>query len=297
MLFRYGFPRAWQSLTRNKRAAFNSILIVTASLAVLGMIGLLYRNVEHYSRVWLTNTSVSLFLRPDLDAEGRAAVLDRVRRNPLVKTAALISPKEGLNALAERLGAEYSLFAGIEPDTLPYVIDFEVLVDFRSRLEEIARGFRAIPGVEEAVYAERALDKVNLFFTLVQGIGLFFIVLLGTAYYLTVSHATRLSLHARREEIEILDLVGATRNVIRSAFVVESMLIALGGFLLALGVTVGCYRLIIRGLAFNPLTATLQSQTVFLPWQAIAVTALSVLLLAAMGSFLAVNRVLKDLEP
>src|SRR5574341_605167 len=142
MLLRYGFPRAWQSLRRNKRAAFNSVLILTASLAVLVMIGLLYRNVEHTSRAWLSHTSVSLFLRPDVDAAGRAAILERVRRHPLVKSAALIAPKEGLNALAERLGAEYSLFAGIEPDTLPYVIDFDVLVDFRARLDDIARGFR-----------------------------------------------------------------------------------------------------------------------------------------------------------
>jgi cell division transport system permease protein len=297
MLIRYGFPRAWQSLKRNKRATFNSILILTASLAVLGMIALLYRNVDHYSRLWLSNTSVSLFLAPGVDAEGRAAILDKVRRHPLVKSAAMIAPKEGLNALAERLGAEYSLFAGIEPDTLPYVIDFEVLLDFRSRLEDIARGFRAIPGVEEAVYAERVLDKVNLFFTVMRGIGLFFVALLGAAFYLTVSHAARLSLHARREEIEILDLVGATRTVIRSAFVVESVLIALGGFLLALAVTAGCYALAVRGLAFNPLTQTLQGQAVFLPALGVAGTGLAVLLLAALSSFLAVNRMLKDLEP
>ena len=297
MLLRYGIPRAWQSLARNKRAAFNSVLILTASLSVLGMVGLVYRNIEYNSRVWLSNTNVSLFLRQGLDAEGRAAVLDRVRRHPLVKSAALIAPKEGLNALANRLGAEYSLFMGIDADTLPYVVDFEILVDFRSRLEEIARAFRSIPGVEEVVYTERVLDRVQLFFMALEGIGAFFVVLLAVSYYLTVSNATRLSMHARREEIEILSLVGATRGVIRSAFVVESMLVAVGGFLISLGITSACYLLAKQGLAANPLTQPLREQAVFLPWRGIFIAGLSVVSLAALSSFLAVNRVLKDFEP
>jgi cell division transport system permease protein len=296
MLIRYGIPRARQSLLRNPWAALNSILILTASLAVMGMIGLLYLNVQHFAQLWLSNTSVSLFLRPELDDDGRAAILERVRQHPLVKSAALVTPQEGLRVLSERLGGDSSLLTGIDSAALPYSIDFDVVVDYRKRLGEIAHTFRNIPGVEEVIYTERVLEKIDLFFSLTQAVGIFFLALLAISFYLTVAHSTRLSLHSRRDELQILDLVGATRGVIRSAFVVEGVFIAAAGYALALAVVGVCYVLVARGLGFNALTHTLQGQTVFLPWPALAAAFLVTVGLAALSSRQSVNRMLRELE-
>lgn len=300
MLIRYGIPRAWQSLARQPRAALNSVLILAAALAVMGMIALLYLNVRHFGQLWLSSTSVSLFLRAELDDGERAAILERVRRHPLVKSAVLVTPQQGLRTLAERLGAEnpaQAALAGLEGDVLPYSIDFDVVVDYRKRLGEIAKAFRNIPGVEEVVYTERVLDRVEQFFTVTQAVGAFFLALLALAFYLTIAHATRLSLHARREELQILDLVGATRGVIRSAFVVEGVLISAAAFALALALVALCYAAVIQALAVNPVTKTLQGQTVFIPWAALAGAFGAVLLLAGVSSWRAVNSVLRELEP
>lgn len=296
MLMRYGIPRARQSLARSPWAALNSVLILTASLAVMGVIGLLYLNVEHFARLWLSNTSISLFLRADLDDDGRAAILERVRRHPLVKSAALVGPQEGLKVLAERLGGDSSLLAGIDPDTLPYAVDFDVVVDYRKRLAEIAKTFRNIPGVEEVIYTERVLEKIDLFFTLTQALGALFLGLLTVSFYLTIAHSTRLSLNARREELQILDLVGATRGVIRSAFVVEGVVIATAGYALALALVAACYAAVTQGLGLNPLTRTLQGQTVFLPWPALVGAFAVTVGLAALSSRRAVNHMLRELE-
>src|SRR5690348_1466111 len=116
MLIRYGIPRARQSLARQPWATLSSVLVLTASLAVMGMMGLLYANVDHFGQLWLSNTSVSLFLRADLDDDGRAAILERVRRHPLVKSATMVTPAQGLKTLGERLGTDSALLAGIESD-------------------------------------------------------------------------------------------------------------------------------------------------------------------------------------
>jgi cell division transport system permease protein len=297
MLLRYGIPRAWRSLIRNGRSTVNTVLILTASLAMLGMIALLYLNVDHFARVWLSNTSVSLFLRDDLGDDGRAAILERVRRHPLVKAAVLVPPSDALKSLAQRLGDGHGLLAGIESDSLPYAIDFDVVVDYRRQLGEIVRVFRNIPGVEDVVYTERMLDKVDLFFAFTQGIGLFFMGLMALSFYLTISHATRLSLHGRREEVEILDLVGATPGLIRSAFVMEGVLIAGAACLVSAGVVAGCYALVNLGLGLNPLTAVIQGETVFVPWEALAAAAAAALGLSALSSLLAVRRMLREFAP
>ena len=101
MYLSYGIPRALRNIWKNWRASFNSLVILTASLGVLGLIVLLYTNVIQLSSVWLSNTTVSLFLKPGLAPEVRQAILEEVEGHPLVKKANLISPEPGLKSRAD----------------------------------------------------------------------------------------------------------------------------------------------------------------------------------------------------
>jgi cell division transport system permease protein len=297
MYFRYGIPRALRGLRTNWRATANNVLILAASLAVLGMIVLLYLNVVHFSESWLSNTSVSLFLRPGLDDSQRQSLLEQVRQHPLVKAAVLVTPSDGLRDLAEKLGADPALLAGAGQDGLPYTIDFDLFVDYRDRVGSVAERFRSLAGVSDVVYTERLLDNVRLFFVMTKIIGGFFIALLLISFFLIVSHATKLSLYARREEIEILSLVGATRHFICSAFIVEGMLIALAGGALAAGIVWLCHQLLISGLSWNEVTTAIKQQSVFLPPRELGAAIAAAGLLGGVSSYLAVTRLLRDFQP
>ena len=295
MALRYSLPRAVHNLSRNWRTTLNSVLIVASSIAVLGMIVLLYVNVQHASQVWLANTSVSLFLEPKLNAARQEALLAKVRRHPMVQTAQLVSPQEGLAALARRLGTRQSLFEGDAQDVLPYTIDFELYVDYRERIDEIARSFKAMPGVADVVYAEQVLDKVQTFFSLTQSVGLFFVGLMLVSFCLIVANAIKLSMHARIEEIEILTLIGATRGFVRVGLVMEGMAISLAGGVLAVGLIWGAYRLLLAGLSWDALTQELRGAAVFFPWAVVGYALLVIVSLGGLASHLSVNRVLRGL--
>jgi cell division transport system permease protein len=261
------------------------------------MFALLYVNVDHLGRIWLSNTSVSLFLKGDLDEAGRQQLLARVKSNPLVQEARLISPKEGLQQLAERLGADHALMQGLDESALPYAIDLEVAVDYRKRLGEAARQFRAVPGVDDVVYSERLLDKVQAFFWVVEWVGLAFVALVALAFCLIIAQSTRLSLYAHREEVEILDLVGATRRLIRSAFVLESVLVALGAWIVALALVAGSFLAVREVLNVSALAPWIHGQTVFVPWMAWAGSGAAAILLAGISAGWAVQRLLRELTP
>jgi cell division transport system permease protein len=293
----YGWSRALANLRRTWRSALGTLLMLTAALAVLGMVGLLYVNVEHLGRLWLSNTTLSLFLNGGLDDTARQELLGQVQANPLVQRAQLVSPREGLQQLAERLGADHALMQGLDESALPYAIDIEVAVDYRKRLGEAARQLRALPGVEDVVYTERLLEKVQAFFTAVEWVGAGFLALVTVAFCLIVAQGTRLSLYARREEVEILDLVGATGRLIRGAFVLEGVLIALGAWALALALVAGAYAAIRQGLQASPLAPWVQGQTVFLPWLAWGGAGAAAGVLAALSAWLAVSRLLRELTP
>ena len=293
----HSIPRAARNLWRNWRATLNSMLIVASSLAVLGMIAVLYLNVVHISEILLSNTTVSLFLRSDLSSGERSALLQQVNKHPMVKNAQLVSPEEGLKSFASKLGADHTFLADVEEDGLPYTIDFELFVNYRKRIGDIAELLGGLPGVEEIVYAERLIDKVKLFFDLTKGVGLFFSALILISFCLIIANSTRLSLHSRRQEIEILHLAGATRGFIRSAFLVESVLVAMAGWGMALLLVGFAYRLIIAGLTWNAFTMRLKDQSIFFSWQMLAASLLVIMVLGGISSLLSVNRMLREIEP
>jgi cell division transport system permease protein len=297
MYWSYGIPRALQNLRTNWRTAFYSTLIIAASFAMLGMGVLLYGNVMNLSRLWLSNTSLSLFLKPGLSAEQRGALLTRLRADPAVSRALEVSPEEGLRLLADKLGTDRSLMEGIDPKGLPYTIDFDLELEERANIAEIAARYRKAPGVDEVVYGERVVERVRAFFNVIQGVGLFLIGLILLAFWFIVSNATKLSLYARRDEIEILAAVGATRRVIGSSFVIEGMLLAVAGFVAALAITFACYELLVGALAFNESTRVLVARIRFLPWPGLLLALLGTLAVAGLGSRVAVTRLLRGLEP
>lgn len=294
---RYSIPRSLRGLRRNWRWALNSVLIVASAISVLGMIVLLYINVQHAAHIWLSNTSISLFLTPGLSTQQQGEVLTQVRTHPLVSKAVLISPNEGLASLAHRLGAGESLFNAEDADSLPFTIDFEIYVDYRNRIESIAENFRKIPAVQDVVYAERMLEKVDLFFVITQIVGLFFIGLILISFCLIIANAIKLSMHARLEEIEILSLIGATRAFIRIAFVLEGVIISVIGGALAVVLIWVAYELLMAGLTWDVFTRGLREISIFFSWPVLAGALAVIMVLGGLSSHLSVTRVLRSLEP
>ena len=296
MLLSYGIPRAMQSLTVNWRASLNSMLIISASLSVLGAGVLLYLNVIYFSHLWLSNTTISLFLRPGLIAEERANLLERVRGDSLVVTAEMVTPKEGLKLLGAKLGADHGLLAGVDEAELPYTIDFELSEEDRSGIHAAVAKFVAFDGVDEVVYAERSLASVRLFFTVTQGVGLFFIGFVLLSFFMIVSNSVKLSLHTRLDEIEILAAVGATDRAIRASFVIEGMILSMAGYLVALVIVWLGHSLVIAALTWNEATMVLKTRALFLPGDLLAISFVLAVAIGGMASHFSVTRLLRDIR-
>lgn len=296
MYLRYGIPRGLRSLRTNWKANFNTILILSSSLSVLGMIALLYLNLTHFSEIWFSNSKISLFLDSGIEAERRTALLEQVRGLELVRKAELITPREGLKALSETLGTNQNILAGAGVEGIPYTIDLELRVGHQEQIGGVARSLANLPGVEDVLYTERRLREVRMFFTVLQGVGGFFIALILTSLFLIVSHATKLSLHSRREEIEILSLVGATRGFIRSSVIVEGLLIALAGGLFSVLTIWICFLFLRAGLSWKELTSSLQGEAIFFSLRDLMYALGAASLLGAVSSYFAVNKLLKDME-
>ena len=183
---------------------------------------------------------------------------------------------------------------GVRTDSLPHTIDFELRVEARERIREIAKRYTELEGVSEVVYAERALDRVRIFLLVTQAVGLFFIGLIVLSFLFIVSNSTKLSLHTRQEEIQILAAVGATRRVIGSSFVVEGVVLAGAGFILALAITWVSYLALVYALAWSHTTAALAERTLFFAPEHLLIALGASMVLGGLGSRLSVGRLLHE---
>jgi len=148
----------------------------------------------------------------------------------------------------------------------------------------------ALPEVEEVQGGSQWVDGLAQFRRLFQGVGLAVGAVLALAAILTVTTATTLVLHLRRDEMEIMRLVGATENVIRWPRLLQGMAQGLVASIVALATLELAYAVAVPRLEpLLPVTIGLERVAFLSPWQALALIGAGTML-GAMGGLLARGR-------
>lgn len=157
-------------------------------------------------------------------------------------------------------------------------------------VEELAASLRQSPGVADVRYDREWLDRLLSAVTVIRGVGLALGAILTIAAALTVANVVRLALHARRDEVEIMQLVGAPTVYIRGPFVMEGVLQGGIGAIAALALLAALF-LAVKGQYLTPLAATLNLASVgFLPLELCAMLLLGGMAVGCVGGLVAAGR-------
>lgn len=240
---KYFFQEAAISSWRRQRTALLAVATIAAALFVLGGFLLVTSNMEGLLGRWRESAEFSIFLRDDLSAADRAA-LDRVltesgiaaSREYVSKEQAMVRFKRDFPDLADAT-------ADLASNPLPASIDVRVTASDTAAeaLNRLAAQVRAMSGVADVRYDRQWIERLVTLVGLVRGVGVVLASILVVAAALTVASVVRLALYARRDEIEIMELVGAPLAYIRGPFVVEGILQGGAGAVVALGVLWALY--------------------------------------------------------
>jgi cell division transport system permease protein len=234
----YFVKETTHNLWRNRLMTLAAILTVGVSLALAGSALLLRQGVSSASSELRGGVPLTIFMNADATPSQLAAVRAELQRDSEVKSVRFYGKA---NSFAEF----QRMFAG-EPDLLHSVTESDLPPSFRvtlrhvSEAEAVGQQFQGAPGVKQVAYAKKAVDtmlSVTRFAQLV--ILVLAVVLLGSALVL-ILNTIRMAIFARRREVAIMKLVGATNWFIRIPFMleglVEGFLGAIGAGLLVLGI-------------------------------------------------------------
>jgi len=254
----YAFDEAIVSLWRGRRSGVLSVATISVALFVLGAFLIATSNLERLGDEWGRSAEMSVYLADDASVENRQAVEALLANGTLVAGHQFVSKDEALR----RFKATFTDLAGavetVEVNPLPasYEVRLQAGPAAKDAVAALASKLEQTAGVSDVRYDRQWLDRLLSAVTLVRSIGFLLGAFLTIAAALTVANVVRLALWARRDEIEIMHLVGAPQTFIRGPFVMEGVLQGGMGALLALAALALTF-LVVRGSYLVPLAQAL----------------------------------------
>ena len=236
---------ALRDLHRAGRVAVAAILLTTLSLAALGGFWLVSTNVGQAAEQWRDRVRITVFLKQEPSAAETDELVDRVQAMPGVAAVRYVSKSEALGTLKEVLGKDASVAEQLPTNPLP--ASLEVMLNEQGATPEGARGLitrlSELPETDEVSGGMDWVDRLARGRRLLDVIGLGIGAVLAVAAILTVTTATTLVLHLRRQELEIMRLVGAPELVVRLPLLLQGMLQGLLGAVMAIWLLIAVYAL------------------------------------------------------
>jgi cell division transport system permease protein len=237
---RYALDEALISLRRNGRSALLSIGTVAVAFLTLGLFLLAATNLQRAVEQWGSTAQIAVFLRDDVAEATRTRLTSDLSAHAVVERVEYVSRDDALVRFRTDF-PELADMAAEESNPFPASIDVQLRDDAApAAVDGLVRELRTHEGVLDVRYdrewVERLLGLVNG--VRLAGLAVTSVLVLGAAF--TVAAIVRLSLFARRDEVEIMRLVGAPFAYLRGPSITEGALIAGLGALAAL---LGLYAL------------------------------------------------------
>ncbi len=242
--FKYLARQGLHSMVKNRLMSAASIGVLTVCLLITGVAGLFTLNVGSLMDYLGSQNETVVYLDEDLTDEGLAAVDSALRAISGLREVTYVSKDEALERMKESMGESAYLFDVFEGSENPFLANYRVVLDDVSDLPEIQPQLEAIEGVT-SVGAPMQLSE--MFTSIHQGVSLVCVVLvavLGFVSVVVISNTIRLTVFARRKEINIMKYVGATNGFIRLPFFVEGITVGLIAGAISTALVLGGYQLL-----------------------------------------------------
>jgi cell division transport system permease protein len=234
----YALRQAWASLWRSKASSVFAIVAIALALTVLGALLLITWNGERVLAQWTSAAEFSVYLDDVATRDQRRSIEDAIDDSGLAAGRDFVSKEQALARFRREFSSLASIADGLDDNPFPASIDVRVRGEAErdGRAAALVSRLAAMPGVADVRHDQEWLTRAGAGLETIRAAGLALAALMAAAAAVTVATVVRLGLHARRDEIEIMDLVGAPMAFIRGPFVAEGLLQGGFGALCALGV-------------------------------------------------------------
>jgi cell division transport system permease protein len=230
-----------------------SVITIGVTLVLVGAFALMLQNMEELLDRFGDELLVTAYLETGISEEALRDLERRVRNVDGVESVEGISPDEALARFSDSVGSQAALLEGLDDNPLPASLEVSLAPEHRSAggLEAVAAVIGGFPGVASLSSGRDWVEGYLRAVALLRGIGTGLGAILALATLLIVANTIRLGIFARRDELEILSLVGASRTFVQTPFLMEGALQGTVGGAIALGLLFALFSIVLPGLEFG----------------------------------------------
>ncbi|MBN2429148.1 MAG: ABC transporter permease [Deltaproteobacteria bacterium] len=265
---------------------------VAVSLTIIAFFSILFFNIEQLTIHWGRQVQIKAFLDVVPKTEVLQAWTRKIEAFPEVEKVVYVTQMQAFERFRERLGQNADLLRGLTSQILPASLEIELKEQFRSRsgIQAVVEKLRQNQNLQDLHYGQDWLERFESFVTLLKfSAGILGSFLLFATVFI-VSNTIKLTLYARRDELEIMSLVGGTPLFIKTPYIFEGAFQGAFGALVALGSTYLIYQFLLKKSLVTLLFTMGVKDIVFLPLTYQLTFLLTGVFLGAVGSMVSLRK-------
>jgi len=240
------FKRAIEDILLNKFLNAVTIITIAFSILIVSAFGLLLMNIGDLITRWQTGVRIMVYLKDTWPADRQIQIKADLLKLEGVSNVRFISKKSGLTYLKGQMKTQSSIFSDLKENPLPDAFEVQLSpVSFQmNELHLLARRIEAMQEVSEVEYGRKWFERLLNIFTLIRLGGYAMGGLFFMAAVFIVANTIRLVLYSKRDEIEVIRLIGATDRFIKGPLFIVGLLQGATGALLGLGALYMIFKMI-----------------------------------------------------
>ena len=283
---RYLLREAVDNIRSNRTTTFVALATTTFTMLAMGVFLLLYLNVQEALGSLREEIKVIVYLRDAVSPQALSRLRAEIGQDPAVAGIEYVSREQALATFRAQFPSEERLLSGLGDNPFPASLVIKVSPAYRSseQVRELVQKLNALSGTEEVLYSQDWIENLAVALRYLEVLGLSIGTVLAASMVTILANTIRLTLHARRDEIEIMKLIGATKAFIKTPFVLEGALLGGAGALCSLFLLRTLFGLAEAKLALRGTFWGIGRGLVFLPDRVTVAFLLLGIMLGCLGS-------------
>jgi cell division transport system permease protein len=219
----YFSGRGFRLIRQNVVINLMAVGTVALSFLIFSVFFLVFQNLNSFLRVWEERIQIIAYLTDDLKGKRIEEIRLTLENLPQVEKVRFVSKEAAMAILKEHFGDQDQVLEGFTADILPASFEIQLQGAYRNsgEIRQVVLRLKNTDGISDVQYGQQWIDRFSAFMGIYRFSTLLLGLLLSVAIAFIVSNAIRLSIYSRREELEIMKLVGATPGFIKIPFYIE----------------------------------------------------------------------------
>jgi len=241
------YHRAVQDIKDNGFLSAVTIITIALSILIVSAFALFFTNANNVMNYWGKGVKIMAYLKPGISQKNLLDIKRKIQGIYGIQDVNFISKEEAFKRLKEQMKRQSSILMNLNENPLPDAFEISIIASSQrgEKVEEIATKIESLPSIEDLEYGQKWLERFTNIFDLFRlaGYAMGGIVLMAAVFI--VANTIRLVIYTRREEIEIMRLVGASEKFIKGPFYIESIIQGTLGGIIGIAVLFITFKLIV----------------------------------------------------